>query len=54
MGIRVSKEKLEKLKKAVHLEAYALYSEFVRRTALLEAIHIIEKSVKGEKCYDNK
>lgn len=33
MSIRVSEEELEKLKKAARLEAYASYSEFVRRTA---------------------
>lgn len=54
MSIRVSEEELEKLKKAARLEAYASYSEFVRRTALLEAVHIIKKSEKGEKYYDNK
>ena len=36
MSIRVSEEELEKLKKAARLEAYASYSEFVRRTALIE------------------
>lgn len=43
MSIRVSKEELEKLKVAARLEAYASYSEFVRRTALIEASKIVEK-----------
>lgn len=43
MSIRVSQEELEKLKMAARLEAYASYSEFVRRTALMEANEIIEK-----------
>ena len=43
MSIRVSHEELEKLKMAARLEAYASYSEFVRRTALMEANEIIEK-----------
>ena len=43
MSIRVSKEELEQLKVAVRLEAYASYSEFVRRTALIEASKIVEK-----------
>ena len=47
MSIRVSEEELEKLKQAARLEAYSSYSEFVRRTALLEASHIIK--TKGEK-----
>ncbi len=47
MSIRVSEEELEKLKHAARLEAYSSYSEFVRRTALLEASKIIE--TKGDK-----
>lgn len=43
MSIRVSAEELDKLKQAARLESYASYSEFVRRTALLEADEIIEK-----------
>ncbi|SFK65146.1 Protein of unknown function [Lachnospiraceae bacterium KH1T2] len=43
MSIRVSQEELDKLKRAARLEAYASYSEFVRRTALLEASKIVEK-----------
>lgn len=48
MSIRVTGEELEKLKQAARLEAYASYSEFVRRTALLEASRVIEKNNKGE------
>lgn len=43
MSIRVSQEELEKLKLAARLEAYASYSEFVRRTALIEATKAIER-----------
>ena len=43
MSIRISEEELEKLKKAARLEAYASYSEFVRRTALIESNRIIQK-----------
>ena len=43
MSIRVSEEELNKLKQAARMEAYASYSEFVRRTALIEASKIIEK-----------
>ena len=39
MSIRVSEEELAKLKQAARIEAYASYSEFVRRTALKEAEH---------------
>ncbi len=44
MSIRVSEDELDKLKKAARLEAYASYSEFVRRTALLEATRIINEN----------
>lgn len=44
MSIRVSQEELEKLKIAARLEAYSSYSEFVRRTALLEASKIISEN----------
>ena len=49
MSIRVSEEELDKLKQAARLEAYASYSEFVRRTVLIEA-----DKVKAEKRLDNK
>lgn len=42
MSIRVSEEKLAKLKQAARIEAYASYSEFVRRTALKEAERVID------------
>ena len=48
MSIRVSGEELEKLKQAARLEAYASYSEFVRRTALIEANRITERNKKKE------
>lgn len=49
MSIRVSEEELDKLKQAARLEAYASYSEFVRRTALIEATKVIaENEKKGE------
>lgn len=46
MSIRVSEDELVKLKQAARLEAYASYSEFVRRTALIEASKIINKTEK--------
>jgi uncharacterized protein (DUF1778 family) len=50
MSIRVSEEELDKLKRAARLEAYASYSEFVRRTALLETDKIIQnKKENGDK-----
>lgn len=49
MSIRVSKDELAKLKQAARLEAYASYSEFVRRTALIEASRIITKTVERRK-----
>ncbi len=48
MSIRVSEEELEKLKQAARIQAYSSYSEFVRRTALLEASRIIKEEMKNE------
>ena len=48
MSIRVSEEELEKFKMAARLEAYASYSEFVRRTALIEASKIIKNNTESE------
>lgn len=48
MSIRVSKEELDKLKRAAKIEAYASYSEFIRRTALKEADRIFRESKKEE------
>ncbi|MBE5970711.1 MAG: DUF1778 domain-containing protein [Lachnospiraceae bacterium] len=42
MSIRVSEEELEKLKQVARLESYSSYSEFIWRTALIEASKIIE------------
>lgn len=44
MSIRVSEDELEKFKLAARLQAYASYSEFVRRTALIEATQIIKEN----------
>ena len=52
MSIRVSEEDLEMLKQAARLEKYASYSEFVRRTALIEANKIVGEN-KGKKDSDN-
>ena len=50
ISIRVSEEELNKFKMAARLEAYASYSEFVRRTALREAAKIIKKNdIEGSK-----
>ena len=46
ISIRVSEDELEKFKEAARLEAYASYSEFVRRTALIEATRIIKETMK--------
>lgn len=49
MSIRVSEEELEKLKKASELEKYSTYSEFIRRTALIEAERVLENDTKRVK-----
>ena len=53
MSIRVSEEELDRLKQAARLEAYASYSEFIRRTALIEAERVLKKSVI-EDCKEGK
>ena len=44
MSIRVSEDELKKLKQAARIEAYASYSEFIRRTALKEAEKVIKNN----------
>lgn len=44
ISIRIDEDELEKLKVAAKLESYSSYSEFIRRTALLEATRIINES----------
>lgn len=53
ISIRVSEEELDKFKKAARLEAYASYSEFVRRTALIEAARIIKENNEGEDTHEH-
>lgn len=48
MSIRVNEEELEKIKQAARLESYASYSEFVRRTVLIEATKIIFENEEKE------
>lgn len=43
ISIRVSEEELEIFKRAAEKEAYASYSEFVRRTALKEASRVLKE-----------
>lgn len=43
MSIRISEDELEKLKLAAELQSYSSYSEFVRRTALIEATRVIKE-----------
>ena len=48
MSIRVSEEELDKLKQAARIEAYASYSEFIRRTALLEAEKVLKRKTDSK------
>ena len=48
ISIRVSEEELELFKKAAVLESYSSYSEFVRRTAILEATRIVKNSKESD------
>lgn len=47
ISIRVSEEELAIFKTAAKLESYSTYTEFIRRTALIEASKIIKKSEEG-------
>lgn len=53
ISIRVSEEELEKFKEAARLEEYASYSEFVRRTALIEANRIIKENNEGKNTHEH-
>ena len=44
ISIRIDEDELEKLKIAAKLESYSSYSEFIRRTTLLEATRIIKEN----------
>ena len=44
ISIRIDEDELKKLKIAAKLESYSSYSEFIRRTALLEATRIIKEN----------
>ena len=48
MSIRVSEDELDKLKKAAEIQSYSSYSEFVRRTVLIEANRIIRENEDSE------
>ncbi len=54
MSIRVSEDELDKLKQAARLEAYASYSEFIRRTALIEADRVINQKGRDNIENDNE
>lgn len=47
ISIRINKEELEKIKLAAKLSSYSSYSEFVRRTVLLESAKIISQSLQN-------
>ena len=44
ISISIDEDELEKLKIAAKLESYSSYSEFIRRTALLEDTRIIKEN----------
>ena len=48
MSIRISGEELDKLEQAAMLEAYASYSEFIRKTVLIEVENVLKK-IRKEK-----
>lgn len=52
MSIRVSENELTKLKQAAELLNYSSYSEFVRRTALIEATRVIKEHIEDSMSED--
>lgn len=48
ISIRLSEEELNKFKQAARLESYVSYSEFIRRTALIEADNVLRKKHGSE------
>ena len=54
MSIRVSQEELERLKEASERLSYSSYSEFVRRTALIEAEKILSSQSSLHKSQEKK
>lgn len=48
MSIRVSPSELEEIKKAAKMESYSSYSEYVRRTILIETNKVLERSKPKE------
>ena len=53
ISIRVSEEELDKFKEAARLEAYSSYSEFIRRTAIIEASKKIKENNEGEDTHEH-
>ena len=47
ISIRINKEELEKIKLAAKLLSYSSYSEFIRRTVLLESAKIVSQSLQN-------
>lgn len=47
MSIRVSEEELEKIKKAAKYESYSSFSEYVRRTVLIETEKVLKRKGKA-------
>ena len=48
MSIRVSEDELAKIKKAAQIESYSSYSEYVRRTIMINTDKVL-KNKKGDK-----
>lgn len=44
MSIRVTPQEIENIRKAAQMEAYSSYSEYVRRTILLETKRVLDRA----------
>lgn len=47
ISIRIDEEELKKIKLAAKLSSYSSYSEFIRRTVLIESSEIISRSLQN-------
>lgn len=47
ISIRIDEEELKKIKLAARLSSYSSYSEFIRRTVLIESSEIISRSLQN-------
>ena len=53
ISIRISEEELQRIKQATEVQAYSSYSEFIRRTVLIETARILKEAGEGSSAKRN-